>query len=159
MELHHLRLQSPSDTLKLGERIGSVLQGGETIALIGELGAGKTLLTRGVVSGAGISSDLVTSPTFTLIQEYFGPISIIHVDLYRIEYPEELPSLGLDEYFSPQSAVLIEWADRALTQLPQDYLSITLTHTGSTRRQAKFEAHGPQSSSFLTKIVNGPFPA
>ncbi|MCZ6802126.1 MAG: tRNA (adenosine(37)-N6)-threonylcarbamoyltransferase complex ATPase subunit type 1 TsaE [Nitrospirae bacterium] len=158
MELHHLRLSSPNDTLTLGERIGAILQGGEIIALIGDLGVGKTLFTRGVVSGAGISSDQVHSPTFTFIQEYKGPISIIHVDLYRIKNPEELHSLGLEEYFSPQSAMLIEWADRAMAQLPQDFLSLTLTHTGPTHRQATFDANGPESAAFLSKIVNTSFP-
>ena len=158
MELHHLRLSSPNDTLTLGNRIGALLQGGEIIALIGDLGVGKTLFTRGVVSGAGIFSDQVSSPTFTFIQEYKGPISIIHVDLYRIEHPEELYSLGLEEYFSPQSVMIIEWADRAMAQLPQDFLSLTLTHTGPTRRQATFDANGPQSSAFLSRIRNTPFP-
>lgn len=98
------------------------------LALTGDLGTGKTVLTRGIALGLGIPMDQVSSPTFTLIQEYPGSIPLIHVDLYRLERPSELSALGLEEYFTPSTIVIIEWAERFPQILPSDHIAIRLEH-------------------------------
>ena len=98
------------------------------LALTGDLGTGKTVLTRGIALGLGIPMDQVSSPTFTLIQEYPGSIRLIHVDLYRLERPSELSALGLEEYFTPSTIVIIEWAERFPQILPSDHIAIRLEH-------------------------------
>ena len=137
----------------LGKTIGESLIGGEVFALIGDLGAGKTSLVRGIADGAGVPQDSVNSPTFTLIQEYHGRVFLVHADMYRIENERELVEIGLQDYFNGQASVAIEWADRVFTLLPPDYLSIHLNYSGRRSRIASLQATGPQSADLLIKIV------
>jgi tRNA threonylcarbamoyladenosine biosynthesis protein TsaE len=119
-------------TDRLGQAIGHALRGGETIALYGPLGAGKTALVRGIAQGLGASPSAISSPTFVVIHEYDqGRLPLAHVDLYRIRSPRELESTGLTEYFSGQTVTAIEWADKGLAALPQDRIDITLSHRGA----------------------------
>lgn len=122
------RMRSVQETIQFGKQIGQQLTGGEVLALTGDLGTGKTVLTRGIALGLGIPMDQVSSPTFTLIQEYPGSIPLIHVDLYRLERPSELSALGLEEYFTPSTIVIIEWAERFPQILPSDHIAIRLEH-------------------------------
>lgn len=122
------RMRSVQETIQFGKQIGQQLTGGEVLALTGDLGTGKTVLTRGIALGLGIPMDQVSSPTFTLIQEYPGSIRLIHVDLYRLERPSELSALGLEEYFTPSTIVIIEWAERFPQILPSDHIAIRLEH-------------------------------
>ena len=123
-----LEMKSVQDTIEFGQRLGQHLTGGDILALTGDLGTGKTVLTRGIALGLGIPMDQVSSPTFTLIQEYTGPISLIHVDFYRLERPSDISTLGLEEYFSPDTIVIIEWAERFPQILPSDHMAIRLEH-------------------------------
>jgi len=116
------RLSGVQATESLGHRIGQQLTGGEVVTLSGELGAGKTVLVRGLASGIQVDSTLVTSPTFTLIHEYHGRLHLVHADLYRLERPHEWLDLGLQEYFHSSSVVVIEWAERMADDLPPDRL-------------------------------------
>jgi tRNA threonylcarbamoyladenosine biosynthesis protein TsaE len=127
-ECLHLRLDSVLKTLQFGERLGTLLEGGDVLALMGDLGTGKTVLARGIALGVGIPPEQVTSPTFTLIQAYKGRIPVIHADLYRLEGQVDTLSLGLHEYFTQQNIVIIEWADRFFPSLPPDHLTIQLAH-------------------------------
>ena len=102
---------SEQETANAGARLGETLRGGEVLLLYGDLGAGKTAFVRGLARGLGGSPDEVSSPTFTLVQEYRGRLTLYHVDLYRLK-PEEIDDLGLDELVAPDSVVAIEWADR-----------------------------------------------
>jgi len=145
-------LRSPKATEALGQAIGHQLRGGEIIALTGELGAGKTILAKGIASGAGISPDHVTSPTFTFIHEYSGQLRLIHADLYRINTLDELRTLGLEDYYDPSTAVVIEWADRMGPDISQDYLRIHLAHTQRYIRLATLKAHGPLSHALLKRL-------
>ena len=122
------RMRSVQETIQFGKQIGQQLTGGEVLALTGDLGTGKTVLTRGIALGLGIPMDQVSSPTFTLIQEYLDSIPLIHVDLYRLERPSELSALGLEEYFTPSTIVIIEWAERFPQILPSDHIAIRLEH-------------------------------
>ena len=129
--------------------IGRVLRGGETIALYGPLGAGKTALVRGIAQGLGASPTAVTSPTFVVIHEYQGRLPFAHVDLYRIRSPRELESTGLIEYFSGRTVTAIEWADKGLAALPQDRIEITLNHRAAQSRTIQLSATGPMSDEVL----------
>jgi|CXWL01.1.fsa_nt_gi tRNA threonylcarbamoyladenosine biosynthesis protein TsaE len=147
-----LHLSSPRETESFGNAIGQLLRGGEVLALIGELGAGKTALVRGIVAGLGAPAASVTSPTFLLVHEYQGRLPIIHIDLYRLQRPEETESIGLSDYLMDDAAVAIEWADRFPQLLPDDRLEVTLTHRTRTTRQALVEARGSRSRSLLARL-------
>jgi tRNA threonylcarbamoyladenosine biosynthesis protein TsaE len=129
--------------------IGRALRGGETIALYGPLGAGKTALVRGIAQGLGASPTAISSPTFVVIHEYRGRLPLAHVDLYRIRSPRELESTGLIEYFSGQTVTAIEWADKGLAVLPQDRIEITLNHRAARSRTVQLSATGPNSDDVL----------
>ena len=126
--LYDIVTRSAEETIAFGRRLANVLQPPCIALLEGDLGSGKTTLTKGIVEGLGAATqDEVTSPSFTLVHEYGGGLAtrpgipsrprVVHVDLYRIEDPREIGSLGLDEVFSSESTVLIEWGER-LPQLP-----------------------------------------
>ena len=130
--------------------IGRVLRGGETIALYGPLGAGKTALVRGIAQGLGTSPTAVSSPTFVVIREYDqGRLPLAHVDLYRIRSLRELESTGLIEYFSGQTVTAIEWADKGLAALPPDRIEIALSHRAARSRTIQLSVTGPKSHKIL----------
>ena len=137
-------------TDRLGQTLGRMLRGGETIALYGPLGAGKTALVRGIAQGLGASPTAVTSPTFVVIHEYQGRLPLAHMDLYRIGSLRELESTGVSEYFSGQTVTAIEWADKGLALLPQDRIEITLSHRAAQSRTIQLSATGPKSNEVLT---------
>ncbi|MBR3307741.1 MAG: tRNA (adenosine(37)-N6)-threonylcarbamoyltransferase complex ATPase subunit type 1 TsaE [Lachnospiraceae bacterium] len=126
------------DTLALGRKLGESLPAGSIITLEGELGAGKTVFTKGVALGLGID-ETVTSPTFTLLAVYEGGrLPLYHFDVYRIEEPEEMLEVGLDEYLYGDGICVIEWAERIEELLPADCLRISIekdmTKGGDYRR-------------------------
>lgn len=112
-------------TLALGRRLATALSAGDVVGLTGELGAGKTMLIKGICAGLGVT-DAVTSPTFTLIQEYFGTIPVYHFDFYRLENVSDIEDLGLDMYFDSEGVCLIEWAERGENLLPPDSIRIRI---------------------------------
>jgi tRNA threonylcarbamoyl adenosine modification protein YjeE len=126
LELH---LADEASTRAAGAALGAVLGDGDAIALVGDLGAGKTTFVQGVAAGAGYAGE-VTSPTFTLVHQYAARVPLVHADLYRIERERELAELGLDD---ARGAVLVEWADR-FAALPKDHLRVELSHDGDGRR-------------------------
>ena len=104
--------RSPEQTRRLGMRLGALLQSGDLVCLHGELGAGKTQLVKGLAHGLGITAR-VHSPTFTLVNEYGGGrLSLFHLDLYRLEQPEQILAAGLDDYLRPDGVAVIEWVER-----------------------------------------------
>ena len=129
------------------------------LALIGALGAGKTAMVRGIAAGLSAPPDSVSSPTFVLVHEYRGRLPLIHVDLYRLHSDAELESIGLSDYFTDQTVVAIEWADRFLAMLPEDRLEVRLTHRSPATRTVRLAAKGPQSRSLLTRIDQARRPA
>ena len=134
--------ESPTETKGLGERIGKLLLPGDSVALTGELGSGKTVLTKGIARGLGIKGDPVRSPSFVLIKEYSGKIPLFHFDLYRLKKPEELNTIGYEEYFSGKGIVVIEWAERAKNFLPEEYLEIKLLIISKNKRKISLTAKG-----------------
>jgi tRNA threonylcarbamoyladenosine biosynthesis protein TsaE len=150
--MKELLLRSPEATRKLGRKLGAVLQAGDFIALTGDLGAGKTLLVRGAVEGAG-ATDEASSPTFALINLYRGGrVALQHIDLYRLSGPAELFALGFDDLLAEPAATLCEWAEKARAALPADRLEILMEHAGPRSRRAKLSATGPRSESLLAEI-------
>src|SRR5271156_5023647 len=113
-------------TMALGHRLGECLCPGSVIALIGQLGAGKTHFVRAVAEGLGLKNSLiVSSPTFVLIQEYPARLPVYHFDAYRLQNPQDFADLGVHEYFSGEGVCLVEWADRVETTLPAEHLRIS----------------------------------
>jgi tRNA threonylcarbamoyladenosine biosynthesis protein TsaE len=131
---------SPDATRRLGSQLARALPAGIVIGLVGPLGAGKTQFVKGLVEGIGFDPRNVTSPTFTLIQEYSGRPRIFHVDVYRLGPSPNLRSLGCDEMLGPDAIVVVEWADRVAEQLPRETVWVEFTLTGDTHRQIHFRA-------------------
>ncbi len=132
---------SPEATLALGAALGRCLVGGLTIGLVGPLGAGKTQLVKGIAAGNAVDdAGKVTSPTFTLVHEYPGRLRLHHVDVYRLRGPQDLIALGFEELIRPDTAVVVEWADRVPSVIPDQALWIELTVTGDSSRRLAFRA-------------------
>jgi len=129
--------ESEKETLALGESFAAQLHGGEIVALRGELGSGKTVFVKGVCRGLG-STDVVSSPTFVLINEYNGNRKIYHADLYRLETEAQLPALGLEELPSPDAVLFIEWPDIASKTLRYRFL-VQCEQTGNMTRKFHIE--------------------
>jgi tRNA threonylcarbamoyladenosine biosynthesis protein TsaE len=117
---------SPAATMNLGKKIGGRLEPGGVIALIGELGCGKTLLTRGICDGLGVPERQVNSPTFVLVNEYRGRLPIFHIDLYRLGGIDDGFGIGITDYLSRarEGVMIIEWAEKIIGLLPSDLLKI-----------------------------------
>ena len=117
---------SPLDTFSVGIEIGKTVDAGTIIALVGSLGAGKTVLAKGIGKAIGVQEE-ITSPTFIIVSEYVGRIDFYHIDLYRINTVEEIEDLGIEEYLFGKGVTVIEWAEKAETVLPQNTMKITIT--------------------------------
>ncbi len=131
---------SAAETVGLGVQIGVSLKGGEVFALIGNLGTGKTHLIKGISLGLGAqNSDQISSPTFVLVNEYFGRaglIHIYHIDAYRIDSVAQFEALGFEEYCRPDSVVLVEWADKVLPVLEGfETIQLHLEHVSENQRK------------------------
>jgi tRNA threonylcarbamoyladenosine biosynthesis protein TsaE len=141
---------SEAQTRRLGARLALFLQPGDVLALEGNLGSGKTRWVQGVCQGLGVTNT-VNSPTFTLVNEYQGNYPVYHIDLYRLEAGAELFTIGLEDYLDGSGITFIEWADRAATWLPDDYLTVQLHHFGDTKRRIVLQAHGQR---FITMLAS-----
>jgi tRNA threonylcarbamoyladenosine biosynthesis protein TsaE len=124
---------SEDETAAAGETLAATLRAGDVVLLFGELGAGKTAFVRGLARGLGAPEADVSSPTFTLVQEYEGRVTLYHVDLYRLE-PKELEDLGLEELISGDGVVAIEWAERWHGR-PDDAIEVRFEHAGEDNRR------------------------
>ena len=126
--------QSEDETIAAGEKLAAELPPKTVVLLIGNLGAGKTTLAKGIVKGLGAAQpDEVSSPTFTLIHEY-SP-SVYHIDLYRLDREDQVATLGLDEIFDRTAVVLIEWGERFLRLMPEERIEIRLRATEENSRE------------------------
>ena len=140
-------------TVSWGRELGKLVQGGEIIGLSGELGSGKTTFVRGFAAGVGVGKDAwVRSPTFTLINEYQGRLSIYHIDLYRIGKAEEIDALNLREYLYSTGVSLIEWFEYLPAGDVDEYLEIKMAYSGRTGRALTFDAHGERYEKILEKL-------
>lgn len=137
--MFRLTTNSSDETFALGCRLGKILTAGMVVALNGQLGAGKTLFAQGIARGIGVR-EAVSSPTFTLIQEYQGRFPLYHFDFYRLDRPEELENLGYEEYIYGEGVCVIEWAEKFSFMLPQELLEVCLkiTQNNPQKRLLKF---------------------
>lgn len=135
--------ESAEQTFTIGFGVGRKARLGDTFALSGELGAGKTCFTGGLARGLDVhESYAITSPTFTLINEYPGRCRLCHFDLYRLNHPDELDDLGFEEFISGSDVVVIEWAEKITSALPPNTIRICFTYLDENKR--KISISGPQ---------------
>lgn len=137
--------------------MGGVLQAGDFVSLKGDLGAGKTLFVKGIADALGYDSDDVNSPTFTLVQEYEGHLTIYHLDIYRLEDPEEeLLAIGFEEFFEPLDGVtLVEWGDRAQDLLPEPRFEVHLDKENGNRHVRVFAVgHSEERLNEVSRVLS-----
>lgn len=151
-EFHEFELVGEKVTEALGERIGETAKAGLVVDLRGELGSGKTALVRGLARGLGVEG-IVRSPTFTIASLHNGPISLLHVDAYRLDDPGELALHGWDDWLAG-GVIAVEWADRVETVLPQRRLRVDLAHGGLEVRIARICATGTHSNDAVGRAFD-----
>jgi tRNA threonylcarbamoyl adenosine modification protein YjeE len=147
-----IALPDAAATAQLGARLAAHVRGGDAIALIGELGAGKTTLVGGLVGALG--GGAAQSPTFALVHEYPGGRLVVwHVDLYRLARAAELPELGLDDVIGdPRGICVVEWADR-FAVMPSDHLRLELDHAPGGGRIARAGGAGPRGRALADELL------
>jgi len=144
---------SPAETESLGERLAALLSGGELICLIGELGAGKTVLVRGLARGLGCPPDEVASPTYVLERLYPGRLTLRHLDAYRLSGPREFEEADLAGGFSaPGTVSVIEWADRVAEALPAERLEVRMEILAESERRLTLEARGEGYREIIERL-------
>ncbi len=148
------RTRSAEETRALGERLGRLLGAGDVVALVGDLGAGKTTLAQGIARGLGVRTQ-VGSPTFTFVREHRGRVALRHVDLYRVERPADLDDLALEEAIGGAGVAIVEWADRADGYLPPEYLRVTIRVTGDDERELILEPVGERCAAIAARVAGG----
>ncbi len=149
-------LADESATVSTGQQLGRLLHGGDIVYLLGDLGAGKTTLTRGILQARG-HTGAVKSPTYTLVEPYaLADGAVFHFDLYRIRGAEELDYLALDDYFRPDAIAIVEWPDKGQPLLPAPVLTVTLRREADGRRiefQGSGTPRGRELLDFLSKSI------
>ena len=142
----------PTKTFHIGRILGETLTAGDIVALTGELGAGKTCLTQGIARGLGVSEVYqITSPTFTLVNEYPGRLNLIHLDVYRLASSRDLQDLGYEEFFFGKGVTVIEWAEKIQDIIPEKSLSVTMAYLAQNQRSIDMKGQPDQ----ITRISNG----
>ena len=150
--------RSARETAALGARLGRALVAGDCVALVGELGAGKPQLVRGACQGARVPANEVSSPSFAIVATYGGRIPIHHADLYRIGDVDELYATGFFDLVGGAGAILVEWADRVPGALPEERLTVTLSHDPRLPdvRRIELDGVGARHAALATRVVKGP---
>jgi tRNA threonylcarbamoyladenosine biosynthesis protein TsaE len=142
---------TPGATCKLGERIGRLLRAGDVVLLSGELGAGKTVLAQGIGRGLGVT-DPIKSSSFVIMNEYDGTsLRLYHADLYRLEDPEQVAELALDELASA-GVLVVEWPERAPGEMPPEHLLVRLKYDGAKGRAVEMEGAGARYAELAQKL-------
>ena len=146
---------SQEETMALGQRLGEQLFENSCVILEGDLGAGKTTLTKGIALGLGIDR-VIKSPTYTLIREYRkGRLPLFHMDMYRIEESGGASEIGLEEYFHREGVVMVEWANFIEEELPKNRLIISIEQTSLTTRTITLDAIGEEYEKWLNQFESG----
>ncbi len=143
--------RSPEQTREVGAKLGELVEAGDIVLLGGQLGVGKACLTQGIARGLGID-EYVISPSFVLLREYGGRLSLYHIDFYRLDRIEEVIQLGLDDYLYGNGICVVEWAEKGLGMLPGEHLLIEMQHLSATRRKLSFVPEGPRYVDLLRKL-------
>ena len=142
---------SARETKAWGRRLASLLEGGELLGLIGDLGAGKTCFVKGLARGLSLREEDILSPTFTMIQEHRGRVPLYHIDLYRLE-TVAIDDLGLREYLFSDGIAAVEWFERLRESAELDYLAVRISYAGANSRRIEFAASGPRYGSIVSKL-------
>ena len=141
----------PEQTQRLGIRLAELAQAGDVFLLTGNLGSGKTCLTQGIAWGLGVK-EYAFSPSFVIVREYHGRLTLYHVDFYRLDRIEEIIDLGLDEYLYGSGVCVVEWAEKGTSVLPQENLLINLSYVSDTERSISLEPKGHRYTQLLESI-------
>jgi tRNA threonylcarbamoyladenosine biosynthesis protein TsaE len=147
-------VDSVEKTMEIGRKIGELARSGDVICLIGDLGTGKTHITKGIAEGLGIK-EYITSPTFTIVNEYFGRLKLNHFDVYRVNDPDEIYDIGFDEYIFSESLSIIEWANYIEELIPKEHIRIIidkLPKLGENYRKISIEGYGSRYN-YLKEIM------
>ncbi len=140
-------------TIELGNLIGSLLKAGDVVALIGKLGAGKTYMTKGIAKGQGVKDrNEVTSPSYVLVKQYTGRMPIYHFDAYRLKSPDEMYDIDCVGFFWGEGLSIIEWADKVMECLPDDFIKITIKTVGQTSRDIHVSYKGERYRNFMEEL-------
>ena len=152
-QAHSFAIESngPEDTQAIGRLLGESAGPGDVFLLVGDLGAGKTCLTQGILFGLG-SDEFARSPTFVLVSQYPGRLTMYHMDLYRLNSFTEVLDLGLDEYLYGDGVSVVEWADKAAEAFPESHMLVEIEYTGEDTRRLSFTARGAHYREILKKI-------
>ena len=143
--------RSPHETKSWGRRLASLLEGGELLGLIGDLGAGKTCFIKGLARGLSLREEDILSPTFTMIQEHHGRFPLYHIDLYRLE-EATLDDLGLREYLFSEGVAAVEWFERLRGGADMDYLAVRISYAGANLRRIEFSAVDSRHAQIISKL-------
>lgn len=144
---------SPAETLELGSRLARELAPGDLVALIGELGAGKTMFTKGIAKGLGVGEyDYVNSPSFVVMKEYPGEKPLYHFDIYRLEEKSFCETLDYEEYFYGDGVTVVEWADKVADILPEEYLEVRISYLDEDKRRFEFLPRGERFKRIVGKL-------
>ena len=155
-----IQTRSASETIRVGKTVGSRLLLGDVVALVGELGAGKTQFIKGLAAGVGIeNSAYISSPSFTLIHEYPGKIPFYHIDLFRLGREQEAEELGLEDYFQGRGITAIEWADKIPSLLPEELLFISITYLDKNIRSVEIAGRGRRYEDLVNQVQSSGFEA
>ena len=150
--------ESIENTINIGRIIGENLSGGDIVALIGDLGSGKTCITQGIAGGIGVPEEYrITSPTFTLINEYPGRITLYHIDIYRLSGPQDLEDMGYEEYFYGDGVTVVEWAEKIKDILPNECLYVYLRYLDENKREIKFSGRTDKTEQISKMLKEGGF--
>ncbi|NWF98461.1 MAG: tRNA (adenosine(37)-N6)-threonylcarbamoyltransferase complex ATPase subunit type 1 TsaE [Nitrospirae bacterium] len=131
--------KSPAETKQIGTKLGRILKPGDVVGLIGNLGAGKTVMAKGIAEAFGINEKNIISPSFTIIAEYDTNPPLIHIDLYRIEREDEFYDLGIESFIGNDNITVIEWAEKAKAYLPDDIIKIYIHYLDENNREIILE--------------------
>jgi tRNA threonylcarbamoyladenosine biosynthesis protein TsaE len=153
-----LQSKSTSGTIRIGKNIGSLLLPGDVVALVGELGSGKTQFVKGMALGVGVGKPTyISSPSFTLINEYPGRIPFYHIDLFRLGWEKEAEELGLEDYFQGKGITAIEWAEKISSLLPKEILLIHIVYKGKNTRSLEITGKGKRYLNLVDQIQSFEF--
>lgn len=145
--------RSSEETVKLGQELAGKLMAGDLVALVGELGAGKTMFTKGIAKGLGITDhDHVNSPSYVVMKEYPGNKPLYHFDIYRLEEKSFCETLDHEKYFYGNGVTVVEWADKIADILPDEYLEVRITCGEADERKFEFIGHGDRFTETVNKL-------
>jgi tRNA threonylcarbamoyladenosine biosynthesis protein TsaE len=148
-----VKTKSPEQTMHLGRICGEMLPPGSVIALIGDLGSGKTVFVKGVAQGVGVIDEKeITSPSFVLVNEYQGRLPIYHVDLYRLHHRREVEDLGWEELISSSGVTLIEWAEKVLPLLPKERMEVHFEWVNAVERKLMLVGRGELAQGWVRSL-------